>query len=148
MSAVSLSERERDEFLGAGGVGVLSLSTTESEPPHTLPVSYGYDAETESFYFRLAVGPNRAKGPVKDRLVSFVAYGDTDEETGWWSVLATGTLEDIEDADDALDALDGLQNVHIPLVDVFGVPPKEVSYQFVRLVPETLETLKESSTAP
>lgn len=35
---------ERDEFLGRGGVGVISLSTPGDDSPHTIPVSYGYDA--------------------------------------------------------------------------------------------------------
>lgn len=138
-----LADDRRDELLGKGGVGVLSLSTAETEPPHTLPVSYGYDAEEAIFYFRLATGSDRSKGSLVDRPVSFVTY-DSDDQ-GWWSVVAEGSLEDVDD-DETTSALEGLDRVHIPLVDIFGVSPREVTFEFVRLRPEQLSGLRESST--
>jgi len=140
-----MDDGERDEFLGDGGTGVLALDT-DDDPPHALPVSYGYDAEEATFYFRLAVGSDREKGEVAGRSATFVAYG---EEDGLWkSVVASGRLESVEDAEVATDTLDGLSRVQIPIVDIFGRPPGEVSFEFHRLVPESLTGRKESSTAP
>ncbi len=141
---VTMDDGERDEFLGNGGTGVLALDTPDG-PPHALPVSYGYDAPEETFYFRLAVGSGREKGEVAGRPVTFVVHG---EEGGWRSVVASGQLEPVEDADIATDTLDGLSRVQIPLVDIFGRPPGEVSFEFHRLVPESLTGRRESSTAP
>lgn len=42
---------ERDAFLESGGTDVMSFPTeSRSEPPHSMAVSYGYDA---TFFFRL-----------------------------------------------------------------------------------------------
>ena len=56
--SVRMGDEERDEFLGRGGTGAISVSTPDDEPPYSRPVSYGYDAETGNFYFRFAVGPD------------------------------------------------------------------------------------------
>ena len=77
-TSVELEAEERDEFLGDGGVGVISFSTGGEEPPHSIPVSYGYDAVETTFYFRLAVGPDSQKGDVGDRSVTFVVHAGKD----------------------------------------------------------------------
>jgi hypothetical protein len=141
-----LSETERDEHLGAGGTGVLSLSTPGADPPRTIPVSYGYDAAETVFYFRLSVDQGTSDADFDDSSVSFVTYGDGDD--GWWSIVATGRLEDIERAEIATETLDGLERVHIPLVDMFDAPPREVSFDFLRLVPDELTARREVSTEP
>ncbi|SEJ11525.1 Pyridoxamine 5'-phosphate oxidase [Halohasta litchfieldiae] len=53
--ATAMDDAERDSFLEDGGTGVMSLSTTGDERPHSMPVSYGYDPTESTFYFRLAV---------------------------------------------------------------------------------------------
>lgn len=134
-SPVAMTDEERDEFLGNGGTGVLSLSAGD-EPPHSVPVSYGYDVTSETFYFRLAAGADGSKGELHDRPVSFVTYGGTDE--GWRSVVARGRLEDVESEGIETETLEGLDHVDIPLVDVFERPLREVSFEFYRLVPDEL----------
>ena len=136
---------ERDAFLGDGGTGVVSLSAGRDEPPHSVPVSYGYDAAGTTFYFRLAAGPGSAKGDLDDRPVTFVTHRETDD--GWRSVVASGRLESTTDEAAGTDALAGLDRVHIPYVDVFGRPPEQVAFEFYRLVPDSLNGRKEASTA-
>lgn len=133
----SLSPDARDERLGDGGVGVLSFAEEGSGPPHAIPVSYGYTAESSTFFFRLAAGEKRRKGEVEGRAVTFVTYGAEDDGR-WWSVVASGTLESTTDEAIATEALAGLDAVHIPLVDMFEVPTGEVTFSFVRLVPDEL----------
>jgi nitroimidazol reductase NimA-like FMN-containing flavoprotein (pyridoxamine 5'-phosphate oxidase superfamily) len=135
--------RERvDQFLGTSGTGVLSLSTSGDEPPHSVPVSYGYDSEDGVFYFRLAVGRDSEKGTLAGRQVAFVTYGAPDDR--WESVVARGTLTDTEA--EGSEALAGLERTHIPLVDIFGQRPGTVEFEFVRLVPDELTGRSESST--
>lgn len=50
-----MSEEEIDEFLGRGGTGVVAFATEADEPPVAIPVSYGYNADIEAFYFQLSV---------------------------------------------------------------------------------------------
>lgn len=135
----------QDARLGSGGAGVISLSTDGDEPPYSVPVSYGFDADEQTFYFRLAVGAETHKGDLDDRPVSFVTYGQADD--GWWSVVAKGSLESLDDADVATESLAGLERVTIPFVDIFGTPPRLVSFEFYRLVPEELTGRQESTTA-
>jgi nitroimidazol reductase NimA-like FMN-containing flavoprotein (pyridoxamine 5'-phosphate oxidase superfamily) len=127
----SLGPDARDAVLGTGGVGVLAFSTTDDEPPHSLPVSYGYDAETASLYFRLATGGDSTKADLLDDPASFTVHREG--EDGYESVVAQGELDSIdEDAVDT-DVLDGLQRVEIPLFDVFDREPRSVSFDFFRL---------------
>jgi nitroimidazol reductase NimA-like FMN-containing flavoprotein (pyridoxamine 5'-phosphate oxidase superfamily) len=137
-----LSAEERDDHLGNGGTGVLSLSRSNTEPPRTLPISYGYDATEATFYFRLSGGILSEE--LDGHPVSFVTYGDG--EDGWWSIVATGRLEDVEREGIATETLDGLDRVHIPLVDMFDAPTREVSFDFLRLVPDELTARREASS--
>jgi hypothetical protein len=132
-----MSREERNEFLGCGGTGVVSFATSGDGPPHTRPVSYGYDQETEYFYFRLAVGPEDAgkKDLIdEDPAISFVTYEQT--ENGWRSVIATGRLEEITRS--ALDpaVAEAMERVDIPFVDVYDSHPLTLEFRFFRLVPD------------
>ena len=142
-SPVEMDDPERDEFLGNGGTGVISLSSSADDPPHSVPVSYGYDATETTFYFRLATGADGSKGEIDDRPVSFVTTGET---VGWRSVVARGRLEDVESEGIATETLAGLDRVDIPLVDVFHRPLREVEFAFYRLVPDELTSRVESKT--
>lgn len=121
----------RDAVLGTGGVGVLAFTTASDEPPHSLPVSYGYDADTASLYFRLAVGGDASKSDLLDSPVSFTVHHEG--EDGYESVVAQGTLDSIEQADVAGAVLDGMSRVEIPLFDVFERRPRETTFAFYRL---------------
>lgn len=142
--SIELAGDERDARLGDGGTGVLSFSKPGEESPHSIPVSYGYDATESVFYFRLAVGADSAKAGIADRAVTFVVYGQGDD--GWWSVVAKGELEGTTEESVATEALQGFQQVHIPFVDIFGDPPRDVPFEFYRLVPDELTGRKESRT--
>jgi nitroimidazol reductase NimA-like FMN-containing flavoprotein (pyridoxamine 5'-phosphate oxidase superfamily) len=143
-NSVTMDDDQRDEFLGTGGTGVISFPT-DGEAPHSIPVSYGYDAAEETFYFRFAVGKDHEKSERLDRPVSFVAYGTADDT--WQSVVAEGRLKETTDTSIATETLEGLERVQIPLVDIFGQPPADVPFEFYRLAPESLTARKESSTS-
>jgi nitroimidazol reductase NimA-like FMN-containing flavoprotein (pyridoxamine 5'-phosphate oxidase superfamily) len=142
---IAMDADERDAFLGTGGTGVISFPNSDDESPHSVPISYGYDSSKTTFYFRLAVGPDSDKGDVASRHVTFVIYGQQAET--WRSVVVKGRLEETTKASVATESLEGLQQVHIPLVDIFGRPVKEISFEFYRLVPDEMTSRKESSTA-
>ncbi|GGK71729.1 pyridoxamine 5'-phosphate oxidase family protein [Haloarcula sebkhae] len=132
---VTLTDEERDAFLDNGGTGVLSLAAGDA-PPHSVPVSYGYDTPNTTFYFRLAVGTEKSKGELSDRAATFVTHRETD--TGWQSVVASGRLEDVEREGIETETLEGLEHVEIPLIDIFERPLREVTFEFYRLVPDDL----------
>lgn len=142
---VTMDPKERDEFLGNGGTGVISFGTAGGEPPHSIPVSYGYDAVEDTFYFRLAGGSDSEKGEMAGRKVSFVTHGQG-EDGLWRSVVASGRLDATTAKGIATETLEGLDRVHIPLVNVFGRPTKDVQFEFFRLEPEELTARVESKT--
>jgi nitroimidazol reductase NimA-like FMN-containing flavoprotein (pyridoxamine 5'-phosphate oxidase superfamily) len=142
---VEMDTDERDAFLGDGGTGVISFSTGEECAPRSFPVSYGYDVIETTFYFRIAVGPESEKGNIEGRAVSFVVYGQ-DETDDWQSVIASGRLESTTNEDIATDTLEGLHRVDIPLVDIFGEPPRDIDFEFYRLVADEVSGRTESTT--
>ena len=107
-----------------------------------MPVSYGYDATTETFYFRLAVGAESSRTDLDTGHVSFVTYDETDED--WRSVVARGQLEHVESEGIEIETLEGLGRVDIPLVDIFEAPLREVTFRFYRLAPDELTTRVEA----
>lgn len=143
--SVTMDADERDAFLDTGGTGVLSFPSSDDESPHSVPVSYGYDGSETTFYFRLAVGPDSDKGDAAGRPVTFVVYGQQDGN--WRSVIVEGHLERTTETSVATESLEGLRRVHIPLVDIFGRPARDVPFEFYRLVSEEMTSRKESGTA-
>lgn len=144
-TAIHMDDEERDAFLGNGGTGVISLATTGDEPPHSLPVSYGYDAATETFYFRLAAEPDSEKGDLDERAITFVVHGEVDDR--WHSVVVEGRLVSTDDEAIETEALEGFDRTHIPLIDIFGQPPRTVSFEFYRLDPDRIGARQESSSS-
>jgi hypothetical protein len=145
--AVEMATDERDEFLGRSGTGVLSLSTAGDGPPHSVPVSYGYDPVEETFYFRFAVGAESGKANPTDRGVTFVTYGERDGR--WRSVVASGRLVSTTDESVSAESLAGLERTEqIPIVDVFGEPTSRVEFEFYRLDPDRLTGRVERAMDP
>ncbi|WP_126664336.1 pyridoxamine 5'-phosphate oxidase family protein [Haloterrigena salifodinae] len=141
---LQLSEDEMNEFLGRGGTGVISFSTDLDDPPVSIPVSYGYNAEEKRFYYRLSFPPDSRKEELVDRPVSFVTHRQTDG--GWQSVVVTGRLSDISDVPYESAEIQGMWAIQIPLVDVFERPPRETAFQYFYLDPETMTGRKEVMT--
>ncbi len=143
---VHMDETECVELLERKRTGVISLATRPEEPPHSLPVSFGYDTVESTFYFRIADTRDSEKGDLHDRAASFVVYDHGSETEQYRSVVAQGILEETTDEGIATETLDGLERVSIPFVDIFGDPPSEVDFTFYRLVADQLTGRKESPT--
>jgi nitroimidazol reductase NimA-like FMN-containing flavoprotein (pyridoxamine 5'-phosphate oxidase superfamily) len=139
---LQLSESERDRFLNRVDTGTLSLATPTDEPPHSVPVSFGYDPVGTTFFFRIADLPPQQKGNMDNQPVTFVTYDDDGEIGSYVSVIAQGSLEETMKDEIALETLEALERVTIPFVDIFGAPPAEIDFSFYRLVPETLTSRK------
>jgi hypothetical protein len=142
-----MDEDERNEFLGAGGTGVVSVSRGADEAPYSLPVSYGYDETDGAFYLRLAFGPDSDKAEVVGgrQPVSLVVYDQRDD--GWRSVVVTGRLEEVTEAAIDSDVVQAIRRVHIPLVDVFDRHPRELTFRFFRLSADRISGRKEARSA-
>ncbi|WIV66083.1 pyridoxamine 5'-phosphate oxidase family protein [Natrialbaceae archaeon AArc-T1-2] len=138
---VQMSDAEIDEFLGQGGTGVISFAAGTDDPPVTVPISYGYNEDVSTLYYRLSVPPDSKKAKLIDSNVTFVTYEKTDGR--WQSVVATGTLEDAADIAYESSTIQGMWTVQIPEVDIFERPREEVTFRDFCLTPETLTGRKE-----
>ncbi|RKD88994.1 pyridoxamine 5'-phosphate oxidase family protein [Halopiger aswanensis] len=141
---LQMSEEEMNEFLGRGGTGVLSFSTESNEPPVSIPVSYGYNADEKLLYYRLSFQEDSRKEALVGKSVTFVTYGQSDG--GWRSVVATGRLEEIDEAPYESPQVQGMWAIRIPLVDIFERPPKETTFRYFSFDPDTMTGRKEVTT--
>ncbi len=141
---VQMTDEELNDFLGIGGTGVISFSTPDSDPPFTLPISYGYYAETRSLYFRFAFPPGSEKEALLHDPISFVTYEKRKE--GYRSVVASGRLEEVDDLPYDSAVAQRMWEVDIPLVDIFEQPPEDVAFRHFHLDPDSLTGRKEVST--
>ncbi|ELZ24049.1 pyridoxamine 5'-phosphate oxidase family protein [Natrinema limicola] len=138
---LQMSDDEIADFLGRGGTGVLSFAPESDEPPVSIPVSYGYNADEKRLYYQLSTPEDSRKSDLIDQPVSFVVYGRSDGK--WESVIATGTLDDIEEKPYESSAVQGMWAIQIPHVDIFERPRDEVTFHFFSLDPDTLTGRKE-----
>ncbi|GAA0255163.1 pyridoxamine 5'-phosphate oxidase family protein [Halobacterium noricense] len=141
-----MSDGELHEFLGKGGTGIISFATESNNPPFTIPVSYGYDTDSATFYYRLAFPPESGKEDVVDNPVAFVTYNQVDER--YQSVVATGHLEKVTNMPYDSAAIQRMWAIQIPMVDIFDRPPENISFRHFRLVPDTIAGRKEVKTQP
>ncbi|MBX0296123.1 pyridoxamine 5'-phosphate oxidase family protein [Haloarcula nitratireducens] len=145
--SVQMSTEARNEFLGTGGTGVISFDSANGGPPYTRPISYGYDADTGNFYFRLAVGPEDAGKKEligEDGEISFVTYEETG--SGWRSVIATGSLDEVTKSALDPEVAEAMQRIRIPFVDVYDSHPLTLEFRFFRLTPNEITGQQEAGT--
>ncbi|WP_394741912.1 pyridoxamine 5'-phosphate oxidase family protein [Natronococcus roseus] len=141
-----LSGSALEAFLGRGGTGVISFGADADTAPASIPVSYGYNADIEAFYFRLSLPPESRKTELVDRPVSFVTYAETDD--GWRSAVATGRLEPVEETSYDSTTVQGMWGIEIPEIDVFERSREELQFRDFQLDPETLSGRKEVPSEP
>ena len=138
---VQLSGDALDEFLGKGGTGVISFTRAADESPVSFPVSYGYAADTTTFYFRLSFLPGSDRDSIVEQPMAFVTSEQTDR--GWQSVVATGVLEDIESLPYDSVTVQEMWAIDIPTIDIFDEVRSEITFHDFCLDPESLTGRKE-----
>jgi len=141
---VRMDDEEIRALLSSHSIGVLGLPSDGA--PSLRPMSYGYDAEDDGFYLRLAFDTDSEKDGVvsENRPVSLVVYDQTD--AGWQSVVAAGRLEEVTEAAIDSDVVQAMRRIHIPLVDVFERHPRELTFRFFRLVTTEVSGRKEATS--
>lgn len=116
-----MTAEEVDAFLGAQETGVLSLA--DGDDPYAVPISYGFQADSRTFYFRLVStdGSEKRRFLTGERRARFVVYDDEDADT-FRSVVATGTLEEIDPAALSVDQVEQYGEAKRPLFEIWGEP--------------------------
>lgn len=116
-----MTAEEVDTFLGSQETGVLSLA--DSDDPYAVPISYGFHADSRTFYFRLVstAGSEKRRFLTGTPRARFVVYADEDAET-YRSVVATGRLEEIDPAELSVEEVEQYGEAKRPLFEIWGEP--------------------------
>ncbi|MXR52076.1 pyridoxamine 5'-phosphate oxidase family protein [Halovenus sp. WSH3] len=133
-----MSATEIDEFLSGAETGVLALA--RDNEPYSIPISYGYDAETRAFYMRLVSTPDSDKRRFlsSEPQARLVIYDENEPQTRYRSVLATGTLEQIEPDEMSVEEIEQYGEARRPLFEIWGAGKDELDIKLYRLEPEEL----------
>lgn len=133
-----MSESEIVEFLSANETGVLSLA--RDDDPYAVPISYGYDADTGTFYMRLVSTPESEKRAFLSSTPSarFVVYEENDDGTRYRSVLATGELREIDPDELSVSDIEQYGEARRPLFEIWGKGKGELDIQLYKLEPEEI----------
>jgi nitroimidazol reductase NimA-like FMN-containing flavoprotein (pyridoxamine 5'-phosphate oxidase superfamily) len=133
-----MTPSEIDSFLGDHETGVLSLA--KSENPYAIPISYGYDAETQTFYFRLVSTPESEKRRFLDSEpeARVVVYDENDDGTLYESVVASGILEEIDPDSLSVEEIEQYGRAKRPLFEIWGQERDDLDIQLYEFEPAEL----------
>jgi nitroimidazol reductase NimA-like FMN-containing flavoprotein (pyridoxamine 5'-phosphate oxidase superfamily) len=133
-----MSPAEMDTFLGRTETGVISFAR-ESEP-YAIPISYGYDIESRTFYLRLVSAPeSRKRAFLSDSpQATLVVYEERDDASTYRSVVATGRLEAVDPAALSPDQIAQYGDAKRPLFEIWGLDKAELDIHLYEFQPEEL----------
>ena len=132
-----MSSPEINAFLGQAETGVISFAR-EGEP-YAIPISYGYDTDSRTFYLRLVSTPESRKREFLSDTpqTTLVVYEGTGEST-YRSVVATGQLRSIDPDNLSPGQIAQYGEAKRPLFEMWGTEKAELDIQLYELRPETL----------
>lgn len=133
-----MSASEIDELLGRTETGVISFAR-EGEP-YSIPISYGYDTESRTFYLRLVSTPESRKRAFlsSSPAASLVVYEEADDGETYRSVVATGQLEAVEPAELSPEQIAQYGSAGRPLFEIWAVDRRDLDIQLYEFRPEEL----------
>lgn len=145
-----MSPAEIDAFLGRTETGVISFAR-EGEP-YAIPISYGYDTDSRTFYLRLVSTPDSRKRAFladspQATLVVYEGTGQSSgdrqpaeraEETTYRSVVATGQLEAVDPASLSPAQIAQYGDARRPLFEIWGVEKPDLDIKLYEFRPEEL----------
>ncbi len=134
-----MGQTEINEFVGGRETGVLSMA--RDNEPHSIPISYGYEASTGTFYMRLVSTAESEKrkflGSSPD--VRLVIYDGTDDQSVYQSVVANGTLTELDPAELSVEDIEQYGEAKRPLFEIWGTGREELDINLYQLEPDSIE---------
>jgi len=133
-----MSRPEIDDFLSNTETGVISLA--REDEPYSLPISYGYDADSGTFYMRLVSTPDSQKREFlgSEPHVRLVVYDENSDGTRYRSVVAAGVLDEIEPTEMSVEEIEQYGETRRPLFEIWGKDKEELDIQLYRFEPSEL----------
>lgn len=126
-----MSRAETDALLARNETGVLSLA--RGDEPYAIPISYGYDAETRTFFLRLVSTPDSEKREFlsSSPAVRLVVSEETEPE--YRSVVAQGTLQEVPTDEMTVERIEQFGDAKRPLFEVWGEAKPDLRIQLYEL---------------
>ncbi|ADD07450.1 FMN-binding domain protein (plasmid) [Natrialba magadii ATCC 43099] len=133
-----MTEAEIDAFLSRHETGVLALA--DSDTPYAIPISYGYDAESATFYMRLVSTPESEKRQFLESSprVRLVVYEESDGGRTYRSVVAVGTIDEIDPEDLTAAHIEQYGEAKRPLFEIWGQSKPDLNIQLYEFEPTDL----------
>jgi nitroimidazol reductase NimA-like FMN-containing flavoprotein (pyridoxamine 5'-phosphate oxidase superfamily) len=133
-----MSASEIDDFLSDNETGVLSLA--RSNEPYAIPISYGYDADSRTFYMRLVSTPDSEKREFlsSSPVTRLVVYNENNAGTRYRSVVAIGDLEAVDPGELSVDDIEQYGETRRPLFEIWGAGKDDLDIQLYKLQPTEL----------
>ena len=144
-----MSRAETDALLARNETGVLSLA--RADEPYAIPISYGYDAEAQTFYLRLVSTPESEKREFLSSSPAVRLVVSEEAEPEYRSVVAKGTLRQVSTDEMTVERIEQFGDAKRPLFEIWGesktdlriqlyeLDADEVSGRFIELDPSEYE---------
>jgi nitroimidazol reductase NimA-like FMN-containing flavoprotein (pyridoxamine 5'-phosphate oxidase superfamily) len=126
-----MSRAETDALLARNETGVLSLA--RGDEPYAIPISYGYDPETRTFFLRLVSTPESEKREFlsSSPAVRLVVSEETEPE--YRSVVAQGTLREVSTDEMTVERIEQFGDAKRPLFEIWGESKTDLRIQLYEL---------------
>ena len=133
---IAMTDEEIHDFLGQHQTAVMSLAGEEG--PYSIPVTYRFDPETETFYFRLVYPKASEKREFLPDVPEcrLVSYEESDPI--YQSVMAKGTPEEITPDDITPELVTQLGETSRPLFEMWQSSRANLDIRLYELDPDEL----------
>ncbi|MDH5019777.1 pyridoxamine 5'-phosphate oxidase family protein [Halobacterium rubrum] len=126
-----MSRAETDSVLARNETGVLSLA--RDDEPYAIPISYGYDAETRTFFLRLVSTPESEKREFLSSSPAVRLVVSEESEPEYRSVVAQGTLREVSTDEMTVERIEQFGDAKRPLFEVWGESKTDLRIQLYEL---------------
>jgi nitroimidazol reductase NimA-like FMN-containing flavoprotein (pyridoxamine 5'-phosphate oxidase superfamily) len=126
-----MSRAETDALLARHETGVLSLA--RGDEPYAIPISYGYDAETRTFFLRLVSTPESEKREFLSSSPAVRLVVSEEAEPEYRSVVAQGTLKEVSTDEMTVERIEQFGDAKRPLFEIWGESKTDLRIQLYEL---------------
>lgn len=126
-----MSRAQTDALLARHETGVLSLA--RDDEPYAIPISYGYDAEAQTFYLRLVSTPESEKREFLSSSPSVRLVVSEETEPEYRSVVAKGTLREVSTDEMTVEHIEQFGDAKRPLFEIWGESKTDLRIQLYEL---------------
>lgn len=132
----AMSEEEIYEFLSNHQTAVMSLRG--SEGPYAVPITYRFDPETETFYWRLVFPQRSDKREFLPELPACWLVSYVEDDPLYESVIAKGQPTEIRENDITAEHVTQLGQTTRPLFEMWKPSRENLDIRLYEMEPETL----------